>query len=139
MITRLGNSDTLRVRPTSAIYRFQDKQTDPIAAGKQLGVEGVVDGMLQRSGDRIRVSLQLVRVSDGKHLMTGQFEHEAGDLFALEDLLSQQLSQALATRLTGLQREALARRPATNTETHRLVLVGRYHRASNSRESSQVH
>ncbi len=127
VITRLGNSDRLRVLPTSAVYRYQGKQLDPVETGKQLRVEAVAQGMLQRSGDRVRVTFQLVRVDNGKHVMSGQFDHPWADLFALEDSLSANVSKALADRLTGAQQETLARHPGANAETHRLVLTGRYH------------
>ena len=126
LITRLGNINQLTVRPTSAVRRYSAEEADPVAVGRELGVDCVVEAYFQKLGDKIRVTVQIIGVEDGKHLWAGRFDQEAGDLFAIEDRISQQLASSLALRLTGEEEEFLAKHYTNNTEAYRLYLKGRY-------------
>ena len=68
LITKLSNVHQFTVRPTSAVRKYVGAEQDPLAAGRELGVEAVLDGSVQSSGDRLRVTVQLLRVSDGAPL-----------------------------------------------------------------------
>jgi DNA-binding winged helix-turn-helix (wHTH) protein/TolB-like protein len=68
LITKLSNSRQLTVRSTSVVLRYDNSNQDSLAAGRELGVDSVLEGKIQRSGDHVRVTVQLVRVSDGASL-----------------------------------------------------------------------
>src|SRR5439155_2225364 len=91
---------------------------------RQLGVAAVLDGTLQQSGDRLRLTVQLIRVADGKHLWARAFDQPSADLFALEDALAGALSDTLGRQLTAGPRSA--HRGTSDPEAHRLVLAARY-------------
>ena len=127
LITRLGKMSDIVVRPTSAVRRFAGTARDPLGAGKQLGVEAVLDGTLQRSGDRIRVTARLLRVDDGASLWADTFDEKFTDIFAVEDSISEKVAQAMAARLSGQERKLLKRHGTENAAAYELYLKGRYY------------
>ncbi len=127
LITRLSNSREIIVRPLSSVRRYGGLEQDPLSAGRELGVESVLDGSLQRWGDRIRVNARLVSVSDGASLWTGTFDEKFTDVFAVQDAISERVTGALALRLSDEEKKRLTRRYTENTEAYQLYLIGRYH------------
>jgi DNA-binding winged helix-turn-helix (wHTH) protein/TolB-like protein len=126
LITRLSNLKEVTVRPMSAVRRYTGLEQDAAAAGRELRVESVLDGNIQRAGDRIRVSVRLVRVGDGKQLWAEAFDESFKDIFAVQDSISERVAGALALKLTGEERERLAKRHTKNSEAYQLYLRGRY-------------
>jgi len=100
LISKLSEADEITVRPLSAVRRYDSPDQDSIAAGRQLNVEAVLDGSLQTSGDRIRVTARLVRVSDGKQLWASQLDEKYTDIFRVQDSISERVANALKIRLT---------------------------------------
>jgi TolB-like protein/Tfp pilus assembly protein PilF len=127
LITRLSNIRQIAVRPTSAVMKYTGAGHDPAAAGRQLKVEAVLDGAIQRSGERVRVTVQLVSVSEETPLWAGKFDEMFTDIFAVEDSISEQVAHALTLRLTGEERKLLGKRYTENTEAYELYLKGRYY------------
>ncbi|MBA2527165.1 MAG: winged helix-turn-helix domain-containing protein, partial [Pyrinomonadaceae bacterium] len=99
LIARLSNSREIIVRPLSSVRRYGGLEQDAQAAGRELGVESVLDGSLQRWGDRIRINARLVSVPDGASLWTGTFDEKFTDVFAVQDAISERVTGALALRL----------------------------------------
>ncbi len=100
---------------------------DPFTAGEELGVGFVLDGRIQRIGDRIRVTVQLVSMRDGAPLWASQFDEKYTDILSLEDSISAQVAEALIPKLTGEEREQLTKRGTDNPEAFEAYLRGRYH------------
>jgi adenylate cyclase len=99
LITRLSNLPGLVVRPTSAVAKYRGLDQDPILAGRETGAELILEGSIQRSGDRIRVTVQLVSVSDGISFWAEKFDDRFTDIFAVEDAISARIADALTARL----------------------------------------
>lgn len=125
-ITRLGSLDQLVVRPTRSVLGFAAQ--DPLQSGETLRVDAVLDGSIQQFGDRIRVTLRLLRVADGKPLWTDQFDERGTDIFALQDSISRKVTAALALQISGTQQEQLARHYTESADAYRAYLKGRYYR-----------
>ena len=97
-LSRLGPFD---VRPTSAIFPYGDRpDVDSAAAGRQLGVDAVLEGSLQREGDRTKASVQLLNVADGRSLWAETFYETTADTFTAEDLLAKRIATMLSARLS---------------------------------------
>ncbi|HXD29533.1 MAG TPA: winged helix-turn-helix domain-containing protein [Pyrinomonadaceae bacterium] len=126
LITRLSNVRQLVVRPTSAVQKFNQPERDPAAAGRELGVETVLDGSIQRQGDRLRVTVQLVSVKDGSQLWGRTFDEKFTNIFAMQDAISLKVAEALALNLSGEEQSGLAKRSTENPEAYELYLKGRY-------------
>jgi eukaryotic-like serine/threonine-protein kinase len=128
LISRLSQVKRFTVRPTSSILRYAQETTfDPLEAGRELGVNYVLDGWIKQFGGRIRISLQLLEIRDGNVVWAGKFDEQAGDMLDLEDSISAQVGEALVPQLSGSEREKLARRPTDNPAAFEAYLRGRYH------------
>jgi DNA-binding winged helix-turn-helix (wHTH) protein/TolB-like protein/tetratricopeptide (TPR) repeat protein len=125
LITRLSGLKQLAVRSTSSVVMYNRPGQDPLTAGRELGVDALLDGYVQRSGDKIRVTVQLLNIKDGKHLWSGQFNENFTDIFAVEDSISRQMVEALL-KLTGEEQQRVTRHPTDNVDAYEDYLKGRY-------------
>jgi serine/threonine-protein kinase len=128
LITKLSNLRQLIVRPTSAVRKYTSPEQDPLAAGREQKVDAVLDGSIQRARERVRVTVRLLNVRDGTPLWAYQSDElPYGDLFAVQDVISEQVAHALMLKLTAEQRQRLTKRYTENVEAYQLYLRGRYH------------
>lgn len=127
LITRLSGIADVAVRPLSSVRRYAALDTDPLAAGRELDVGSVLDGSVQRSGERLRVTARLLSVPDGRQLWTGRFEESYDDIFVVQDSIADRVTAALALRLSSAEQQRLARRPTSDAVAYDLFLNGRYH------------
>jgi TolB-like protein len=110
LILRLSNNNQLIVRPITSVRRFNGLDQDAQTAGRELDVESVRDGSIQRSAERIRVNARLTDVADGRSLWTGIFDEDFTDVFTVQDAISQRVASALDLSLS---KDALAKRFTT--------------------------
>ena len=127
LVTRLSSLRRFTLRPTSSVMRYGDRESDPIVAGRELGVSFVLDGRIRRFGNSIRVNAQLLDVREGTTVWAGQFDEKFTDVLHLEDTISAQVAEALVPQLTGDERRRLAKRGTDNAEAFESYLRGRYH------------
>ncbi len=127
LITTLSNLRQLLVRPTNAVVRFNDLSQDILIAGKELGVDVVLDGRVQRLNDRVRVTVQLISVQDGAPLWAAKFDEKWTDIFTVQDSISEQVARALMLRLSGAERRQLTKRETKNTDAYQAYLRGRFY------------
>jgi DNA-binding winged helix-turn-helix (wHTH) protein/TolB-like protein/Flp pilus assembly protein TadD len=116
LITHLSRVPNLRVSPLSAVRPFGAADQDPLAAGRALGVDAVLEGSLQVDSQRLRVSARLLRVADGQALWSDNFDEPMTSLFQLQDAVARKVVTALAVKLSSEQAQRLAR-PATRSMT----------------------
>jgi eukaryotic-like serine/threonine-protein kinase len=127
LITKLSSSRAIIIPSMGSVRKYVGSQQDPLAAGRELQVGSVLEGNVQRSGDRIRVSARLISVPDGASLWAGTFDEKFTDVFSVEDAIAQKVADALALRLTGEEQQRLTKRYTENVEAYQLYLTGRYH------------
>jgi DNA-binding winged helix-turn-helix (wHTH) protein/TolB-like protein/Flp pilus assembly protein TadD len=127
LIAKLSNIKQIAVRPTTSVMKYTGERLDLRAVGAELGVDMLLDGTLQKAGDRIRLSVQLVRTSDGTPIWADKFDKEFTDIFAVQDEISEKVASKLALRLSGEEREAVAKRQTENAEAYQLYLKGLHH------------
>jgi serine/threonine-protein kinase len=125
LITQLGAFKTVAVRPLSATSRYGGNR-DPIAVGRDLHADLVLDGAIQRVRDRLRVSVSLVRVADNATVWSDRFDSPWTDVFQVQDAIAEQVGRALAVALSGEGRERIARRRTGSVEAYEAYLKGRY-------------
>jgi serine/threonine protein kinase/tetratricopeptide (TPR) repeat protein len=126
LIARLGGVRRFAVRPTSSVLRY-GTDSDPLVAGRELGVAFVLDGRIRRSGDHIRVTVQLLNVQDGTAVWAGQFDEKFTDVLSLEDAISENVAESLVPQLTGDERSRLAKRGTNDPQAHEAYLRGRFY------------
>lgn len=122
LISRLGNNREIVVRPLSSVRKFGNLEQDALTAGRALDVESVLDGSVQRWGDKIRVNVRLVKVADGTSLWTETFDEKFTDIFVVQDAISQKVASALSLRLGGNEKKSYTE----NVEAYQFYLKGRY-------------
>lgn len=128
LITRLSNLRQIVVRPMSATRKYTDPQQDPIKAGQELQAEAVLDGSIQKSGDRIRVTVRLRNVQSGASLWAEQFDENFTDIFKVQDSISDRVTDALLVKLSGDEQQQVAKHYTNNSEAYQLFLQGEHFR-----------
>lgn len=127
LIHKLSSIKQLSVRPLNAVRKYAELEQDARAAGRELKVDAVLDGNLQKSNDRIRVTLRLVSVADGHEIWTDQFDEKLTDIFSVQDSVARKITGMLSITLSGEEKELLTKRQTGDPEAYRLYLMGRYH------------
>jgi TolB-like protein/Tfp pilus assembly protein PilF len=125
LITKLGGLRGMIVRPTTAVLKYHRHDRDRALAARELRVDAVLDGTIQRSGDRIRVAVHVNR-ADGVTLWAGRFDENLTDLFAVEDSIADQVARSLTLTLSAEDRRRLTKRSTENTDAYHAFLKGRF-------------
>jgi eukaryotic-like serine/threonine-protein kinase len=123
--TRLANLHQIRVRPTSAILKYEGKAISAKTAGQELACDYVVLGTLRKLGDHLQVNVQLVRTSDESLVWGGQFEKVRTDILSLQDAVATQVADALRIKMTAAEQSRVYRRYTENAAAYELYLLGR--------------
>jgi TolB-like protein/Tfp pilus assembly protein PilF len=124
IIARLGRLEGMIVRPTSAIRKYAAADADALKAASDLQVDAVLDGTVQRAGDRLRVNLTLLRAGDGTTLWSETFNVEFKDVFALEDEIAAGVVSQLRLRLSADERMRLTKHHTASPEAYEYYLKG---------------
>ena len=134
-IIKLGGLRNLVVMPTSTVRKYAGLKNDTLTIGRKLHVDAILEGTIQRAGDRIRVSVQLIALRNAKTLWAGKFDEDFTDIFAVQDSISEQVAGALALRVTGSERKHLRKRYTEDTEAYQAYLMGLFFWNKKSRDS----
>lgn len=128
LITDLGQVRGLRVVSRNSAFQFKGKSVDVRKIGQELRVSSILEGSVRKAGDRLRITAQLVNVSDGYQAWSQRFDRRMEDVFAIQDEIVSKIVSGLTARLTGAEGEAVPpRRRPENLEAYNLYLKGRYH------------
>ncbi len=126
IITRLAKIADLKVVSCTSTQRFKSSPDDVPAIAGQLGVANILEGSVQRTADKVRVNVQLIKGATDAHLWADTFDRKLTDIFAVESEIAKTIAETLKAKLTGSERNAIAAQPTQNTQAHQLYLQGRY-------------
>ncbi len=126
VIRRISQSGELTVRPTSAVRRYLNEDTDALTAARQLNADAVLEGSVQRADDRLRVSVNLLRTSDGASLWASNFDMGMTDIFTIQDTVAQQVASRLRLQLDRSQQARLTKRYTSNPVAYEFYVKGVY-------------
>jgi DNA-binding winged helix-turn-helix (wHTH) protein/TolB-like protein len=124
LITRLSNLDQLVVRPMSAVRKYTDPQQDTVKIGREIQAEAVLDGSIQKAGERVRVTVRLTDVRHGTTLWSEQFDENFTDIFKVQDSIAERIANALTLQLSRQEKERLAKHFTDDPEAYQLYLRG---------------
>ena len=124
LITRISSIRGVTVRPLSEVRPYGRLEQDPIAAGRKLGVDAVLDGSIHNAANNVRVTVRLLRVSDSRQLWSGQFDTPFADIFSVHDAISTNLVDELSIKLTEEERNRLRKPETRNPKAYRAYLLG---------------
>ena len=126
LISTLSHVRSLRVASRTSAFAFKGQNRDIRSIGKVLNVRTVLEGSVRKSGNRVRVTAQLINSADGFHLWSETFEREGTDIFAIQADLALRIANALKAELTPEERKRIARAPTENSQAHTLYLQALY-------------
>jgi len=127
LINNLATVPKLRVMAQSTVFRYKGREIDPQAVGRELNVRAVLTGRMMQSGGSLRIGTELVDVATGSQLWSAQFDRKPGDIFLIQDEISNEISGKLRLQLTLGEKKKLTKRHTENAEAYRLYLQGRHH------------
>jgi len=127
LVNILATVPRLRVIAQSTVFRYKGRQIDPQAVGRELNVRAVLTGRMTQSGGSLRIGTELVDVATGAQLWGAQFDRKPGDIFVIQDEISNEISGKLRLQLTRAEKRRLIKRHTEDAEAYRLYLKGRHH------------
>jgi serine/threonine protein kinase/Tfp pilus assembly protein PilF len=127
LINVLATVPKLRVMAQSTVFRYKGRKIDAQAIGHELNVRAVLTGKVMQSGGSLRIGTELVDVATGSQLWGAQYDRKPGDIFTVQDEISNEISDKLRLQLTRAEKKRLTRRHTENAEAYRLYLKGRHH------------
>jgi len=127
LITKIGQTGQLQVRPISAVRKYAKEDSDPLEAARHLNAETVLAGSLQQSSDRIRVSVQLLKTTTGETIWAQSFDLRSGDVFTVQDEIARQVAGQLSLKLDAGQRRDFERRSTANAQAFEYFSKSLYH------------
>jgi TolB-like protein/Flp pilus assembly protein TadD len=127
LINILATVPKLRVIAQSTVFRYKGRRIDPQAVGRELNVRAVLTGRIMQSGGSLRIGTELVDVASGSQLWGAQYDRKPGDIFAIQDEISNEISEKLRSKLTRTEKKRLTKHQTDDAEAYRLYLKGRHH------------
>ena len=126
LVNKFSKIKQITVRPTRSVLKYSDSREDAEKIGRELQVDAVLDGRIQRVGERVQVHVQLIRVSDGSVIWTERFDDSFTNLFSVQDSISGKVARSLALRMDNKERQRFSRRGTENGEAYQDYLRGVY-------------
>jgi serine/threonine protein kinase len=137
ILMRLARIADLKVISRTSTQRFKSSPDNLPQIAKQLGVANILEGSVQKSADKVRVNVQLIRAATDAHLWADTFDRKLTDVFAIESEVATTIADTLQTKLTGAEQHAIVARPTENSEAYQLYLKGRFFRNKLTAEGLQ--
>jgi TolB-like protein/Flp pilus assembly protein TadD len=125
IIHSLSQLPQLRVMARSTVFSYKGKDVDPRKVGNDLGVRAVLMGRLIQQGDNLAIRTELVNVADGTELWGEQYNRKLADVFAVQEEIAKEISEKLRLKLSGAERQQLAKRPTENLKAFQYYIQGR--------------
>lgn len=125
LITDLSRFSELAVIASHSVFTYKGKAARIDAVARELGVRYVVEGSVQRSGESVRINVQLIEATSGIHLWSERYKRPLGDLFSLYDEIIDRLVATLVTRVEMSERERALHKPTESLEAYDHVLRGK--------------
>jgi TolB-like protein/Tfp pilus assembly protein PilF len=126
LIGRLAGLKGLRVVSHTSVLRFKNPQVSLPEIGRRLGVDAIVEGSVERAGNRIRVTAQLVRAPSDEHFWSETYDREFEDVLTLESELAQSIAEKVEVTVSGAERQRLAAARTVGPEVYESYLKGRF-------------
>ena len=127
IINMLAQVPGLKVAGRTSAFSFKGKNQDLRLIGEQLNVNHILEGSVRKSGNKIRITAQLIEVADGYHLWSEKYDRELEDIFDIQDEISLSILNAIKIKLFGAAKEAVLKKYTDNHEAYQLYLQGRFY------------
>ncbi len=127
LLTHLANIGSMKVISRTSVMRYRNTDTPIPQIASELGVENILEGGIQRSGNQVRITVQLIEAATDDHLWAASYDREltAENLFAIQSEISREVAEALRLELTGAEQSRISRIPTNSLEAYQAYLLGR--------------
>ena len=124
ILTRLAKIADLKVISRTSTHRYRSSPEDLPKIALQLGVAHILEGSVQKSGEQVRVTVQLIRAATDSHLWAETYDRKLTDIFAVESEVAEKIARSLRAQLTGAEQQAVTAQPTENPEAYEAYLRG---------------
>src|SRR5213083_2455170 len=118
VLTSLSKIGDLRVISRTSVMQYRDKATNVRDIGKALGVSNILEGSVRRSGNKVRVNVQLIDANNDEHIWANDYDRDVTDVFAIQSDLAQKIAEALQAKLSPGEKSQMERKPTENAEAY---------------------
>ena len=127
LLTILSQVKELKVTGRSSSFSFKNKNIDLTTIGKALNVEHILEGSIQKSNNKLRITAQLINANDGFHIWSERYDREMDDIFALQDEICSNISEHLKVKLLEDQETIRSKKPTSKSEAYEMYLKGDFY------------
>jgi DNA-binding winged helix-turn-helix (wHTH) protein/TolB-like protein/Flp pilus assembly protein TadD len=127
LINRLSGLNNISIRPIAAVKKYSGENGDIRKIGEELKVDSVLEGNIQKEGNRIRLTIRLLDVKNGTTIWKEQIDEAFADIFAIQDKISNRVVSSLQIALSDKEKQQLAKVHTQNIEAYKTYLIARHH------------
>ncbi|HEU5247427.1 MAG TPA: hypothetical protein VFU09_10085 [Candidatus Udaeobacter sp.] len=134
IINSLSQLPNLKVMSRNSVFHYKGKEMAAQAVAKELKVQAVLTGRMTQRGDGLSISVELINAQDNSEIWGQQYNRKLADVFAVQEEIAKEISEKLRLKLTGAERQQLAKRPTENLKAFQYYMQGRAYVQRNTRE-----
>jgi len=127
LISKLAQLPKIKVISSYSVLKYKGKSVSLETVGRELKIKSVLTGRIIQQGDNLNIIAELINIKDNSRIWGDQYNRKMGDVFAIQEQITQEISQKLRLRLSGEEKKLLAKRPTENLEAYKLYLQGRFY------------
>jgi adenylate cyclase len=125
IINSLSQLPNLKVMSRNSVFHYKGKDADAQAVAKELKVQAVLTGRMTQRGDGLSISVELINAQDNSEIWGQHYNRKLADVFAVQEEIAKEISEKLRLKLTGAERQQLAKRPTENLKAFQYYMQGR--------------
>src|SRR5439155_781206 len=125
IINSLSQLPNLKVMSRNSVFHYKGKDVDAPAVAKELKVQAVLTGRMTQRGDGLSISVELINAQDNSQIWGQQYNRKLADVFAVQEEIAKEISEKLRLKLSGAERQQLAKRPTENLKAFQYYMQGR--------------
>src|SRR5437762_4605423 len=134
IINSLSQLPNLKVMSRNSVFHYKGKDTDAQTVGKELKVQTLLTGRVRQRGDGLTIGVELINAQDNSEIWGQQYNRKLADVFAVQEEIAKEISEKLRLKLTGAERQQLAKRPTENIKAFQYYMQGRGYTQRRTRE-----
>ena len=138
IINSLSQLPNLKVMSRNSVFNYKGKDPDALAVAKELNVQAVLTGRVTQRGDGLLINVELINAQDNSQIWGQQYNRKLADVFAVQEEIAREISEKLRLRLTGAERQQLAKRPTENLRAFQYYMQGRAYNQRSTREDQLI-
>ena len=134
IINSLSQLPNLKVMSRNSVFHYKGKEMDAQAVAKELKVQAVLTGRMTQRGDGLSISVELINAQDNSEIWGQQYNRKLADVFAVQEEIAKEISEKLRLKLSGAEKQQLAKRPTENIRAFQYYMQGRAYVQRRTRE-----